>query len=42
MRLGRKTPITHRWAKRSARPAAPMDQRTWSANIFGAIRPAEG
>src|SRR3954463_15611911 len=33
--------ITRRWAKRGTRPAAPKDQRTASAYIFGAICPAE-
>jgi hypothetical protein len=42
MRVGQKNPITRRWAKRGTRPAAPKDQRTASAYIFGAICPAEG
>jgi hypothetical protein len=42
MRIGQKTPITRRWAKRGTQPAAPRDQRTQSAYIFGAIGPAEG
>ena len=42
MRVGQKNPITRRWAKRGTRPAAPKDQRTRSAYIFGAICPAEG
>ena len=42
MRVGQKNPITRRWAKRGTRPAAPKDQRTQSAYIFGAICPAEG
>ena len=42
MRVGQKNPITRRWAKRGTRPAAPQDQRTQSAYIFGAICPAEG
>ncbi len=41
-RIGRKNKITRRWAKRGTRPSAPKDQRTASAYIFGAIRPAEG
>ena len=41
-RGGQKTKITRRWAKRGTRPAAPKDQRTASAYIFGAICPAEG
>lgn len=42
MRVGQKNPITRRWARRGTRPAAPKDQRTQSAYIFGAICPAEG
>jgi transposase len=42
MRVGQKNPVTRRWAKRGTRPAAPKDQRTQSAYIFGAICPAEG
>ena len=41
-RVGQKNKITRRWAKRGTRPAAPKDQRTQSAYIFGAICPAEG
>jgi transposase len=41
-RIGQKNKITRRWAKRGTRPAAPKDQRTQSAYIFGAICPAEG
>jgi transposase len=41
-RVGQKNTITRRWAKRGTRPAAPQDQRTQSAYIFGAICPAEG
>ncbi len=41
-RIGQKNKITRRWAKRGTRPAAPHDQRTASAYIFGAICPAEG
>ena len=41
-RVGQKTKITRRWAKRGTRPSAPMDQRTCSAYIFGAICPARG
>src|SRR3954471_20502995 len=37
-----KAGITWRWAKRGTRPSAPKDQRTASANIFGAICPATG
>ena len=42
MRVGQKNPITRRWARRGTRPAAPKDQRTTSAYIFGAICPKEG
>jgi hypothetical protein len=42
MRLGQKNPRTRRWARRGSRPAAPKDQRTASAYLFGAICPAEG
>jgi hypothetical protein len=38
-RVGQKTRIARRWAKRGTRPAAPVDQRTASAYIFGAICP---
>jgi hypothetical protein len=41
-RIGQKTKITRRWAKRGTRPVAPRDQRTASAYIFGAICPQEG
>jgi hypothetical protein len=41
-RVGQKNTITRRWAKRGTRPAAPKDQRTASAYIFGAICPARG
>lgn len=41
-RVGQKTKLTRRWAKRGSRPSAPKDQRTKSAYIFGAICPAEG
>jgi putative transposase len=41
-RGGQKNKIPRRWAKRGTRPAAPKDQRTQSAYIFGAICPAEG
>ena len=41
-RVGQKSKITRRWAKRGTRPSAPRDQRTASAYIFGAICPAEG
>ena len=41
-RIGQKNKITRRWAKRGTRPAAPLDQRTKSAWLFGAICPAEG
>src|SRR3712207_1030940 len=39
-RVGQKNTITRRWARRGTRPAAPKDQRTESAYIFGAICPA--
>jgi len=41
-RVGQQNTITRRWAKRGTRPAAPKDQRTASAYIFGAICPAAG
>jgi hypothetical protein len=41
-RVGQKTLITRRWAKRGTRPSAPRDLRRSSAWIFGAICPAEG
>lgn len=41
-RVGQKTTLTRRWARRGTRPAAPKDQRTASAYIFGAICPARG
>lgn len=41
-RIGQKNKITRRWARRGTRPAAPRDQRTASAYIFGAICPAAG
>jgi transposase len=41
-RVGQKSKITRRWARRGSRPAAPQDQRTASAYIFGAVCPREG
>ena len=41
-RVGQKNKITRRGARRGPRPAAPKDQRTASASIFGAIGPAQG
>ena len=41
-RIGQKTKITRRWAKRGTRPVAPRDQRTALAYIFGAICPQDG
>ena len=41
-RVGQKNKITRRWARRGTRPRAPVDQRTKSAYIFGAICPKEG
>ena len=41
-RVGQKTKLTRRWARRGTRPRAPLDQRTKSAYIFGAICPARG
>ena len=34
--------MTRRWAKRGTRPSAPLDQRTASTYIFGAICPKDG
>src|SRR3954465_10843793 len=39
---GRRTPSPGAFARRGTRPAAPRDQRTESASIFGAICPALG
>lgn len=41
-RVGQKTKLTRRWARRGTRPCAPKDQRTKSAWIFGAVCPARG
>lgn len=41
-RVGQKTKLTRRWARRGTRPSAPKDQRTKSAWIFGAVCPARG
>lgn len=41
-RIGQKNKLTRRWAKRGTRPAAPADQRTAFAYIFGAICPKDG
>ena len=41
-RIGQKNKITRRWAKRGTRPSAPLDQRTASTYIFGAICPKDG
>lgn len=42
VRIGQKTKVTRRWARRGTRPSAPHDQRTASAYIFGAICPRNG
>ena len=41
-RIGQKNKITRRWAKRGTRPSAPLDRRTASTYIFGAICPKDG
>jgi len=41
-RIGQKNKITRRWARRGTRPSAPLDQRTASVYIFGAICPKTG
>jgi hypothetical protein len=41
-RIGQKNNITRRWAKHGPWPAAPRDQRTVAASIFGAICPKQG
>lgn len=41
-RVGQKTKITRRWARKGTRPVVPKDQRTKSAWIFGAIFPDRG
>ena len=41
-RVGQKTRLTRRWARRGTRPTAPKDQRTKSACLFGAVCPARG
>ena len=41
-RIGQKTKITRRWARRGTRPRTPKDQCTKSAYIFSAICPARG
>ena len=41
-RVGEKSKIIRRWARRGTRPAAPRDQRTASTYIFGAICPRLG
>ena len=41
-RVGQKNKITRRRAKRGTRPAAPHDQRTKSAYLFGAVCPERG
>src|SRR6266853_1706180 len=41
-RIGQKNKITRRWARRGTRPSAPLDQRTRSTYIFGAICPTNG
>jgi len=40
--VGQKNKIARRWARRGTRPHAPHDQRTSSADIFGAICPQQG
>jgi len=41
-RIGQKNKLTRRWARRGTRPSAPLDQRTASTYIFGAICAKEG
>jgi transposase len=41
-RVGQKNTLPRRWARRGSRPAAPKDQRTAYAYIFGAICPEKG
>lgn len=41
-RGGQKNRITRRWAKRGSPPSPPHDQRTKSADIFGAVCPDRG
>ena len=41
-RVGQKNKIARRWARRGTRPRAPLDQRTSSVYIFGAICPQQG
>lgn len=41
-RVGQKNTLPRRWARRGTRPAAPKDQRTQYAYIFGAICPEQG
>ena len=41
-RVGQKNTLPRRWARRGTRPAAPKDQRTESAYLFGAICPEKG
>jgi len=41
-RVGQKTQLARRWAKRGTRPVAALDQRTASTYIFGAICPLHG
>ena len=40
--MGQPGTLTRVWAERGSRPAAPRDQRTTSAYLFGAICPARG
>jgi len=40
--VGQPGTLTRVWAERGSRPAAPRDQRTASADLFGAICPARG
>lgn len=41
-RIGQKNKLSRRWARRGTRPIAPLDQRTASTYIFGAICPKQG
>jgi transposase len=41
-RVGQKTQLGRRWAKRGTRPVAVLDQRTASTYIFSAICPLHG
>jgi hypothetical protein len=42
MRVGQKSKLTYRWARKGSRPRAIPDQRTQSSYLFGTVCPERG